>query len=185
MGLGTVIAGTLVALGITGALLVLGASIMVSVAQVDLDSLPSADTLDASVWAWGLGSVAVGSFWGGRTAAMTARALVRRDGALAGLVTGSLLALAGIAGGAGLAVLWPASRAAQLLWIVTAFEGVVLVVAVVGGIRGARSEARSIGLRSISLSRRGEEAGDSYETDFFGGAGLSGGYSRERDRLNG
>jgi hypothetical protein len=162
-----VIAGVVVAVAIGAALVGLGGGIA---ASSNGDPFMSDRTL---VGVWFAAAAAVGAFVGGRTAAAVGRMLARRDGVLAGLVTGSVLAVLGIAAGAWLATAWPASRAAELLWSVTAIETVFLVAAMLGGMSGARAEAKAIGLRSVRPSRRGMVVDSDYERDFFEGASLS------------
>src|SRR5262249_57850884 len=101
--------------------------------------------------------------------------LARRDGALAGLVTGSVLGVLAVAASGWLATEWPASRASELLWSATTLEVVLLVGGIIGGMSGARAEARAIGLRAIRPSRRGMTVDSPYESEVFHGGSLSGG----------
>jgi len=164
-----VLGGLVVAVAIGAALVGLGGGIAASSYG---DPLTSDRTL---MGVWLAAAAAVGAFAGGRTTAAMGRMLARRDGALAGLVTGSALALLSVAGGGWLATEWPASRAAELLFGVTGVVIVVIVAAILGGVSGARAEARAIGLRAVRPSRRGMVVdGDiDYEKDFFDGS-LSG-----------
>jgi len=159
--------GVVVAVAIGAALIGLGGGIAASSYG---DPFTSDRTL---MGAWVAAAAAVAAFVGGRTAAAIGRMLARRDGALAGLVTGSALALVGVAAGGWVATDWPASRAAELLWSVTAIEFVFIVSATLGGISGARAEARAIGLRAVRPSRRGMTVDSDYERDFFDGATIS------------
>ena len=168
LGFGSIAGGVVVAVAIGAALVGLGGGIA---ASSNGDPFTGDRTL---MGVWLAAAAAVGAFAGGRTAAGIGRMLARRDGALAGLVTGSALAILGVAAGGWLATEWPASRAAELLWSVTAVEVVFLVAGILGGISGARAEARAIGLRAVRPSRRGMAVEGDYERDFFDGASLSG-----------
>lgn len=167
IGLGPVVAGAVASLAVTTLLLLVGAAVAAGSGDLDAHTL-AAEGRAVAIWV--VSAAAIGAFIGGRTAAMACRALVRRDGALGGFVTGSLLALLALAGGSQLALLWPAERAAEFLWALALLELAILLAATIGGVRGARSEARAIGLRTV---RRRPDDRESYERDFFGGASLS------------
>jgi hypothetical protein len=167
VGLGPVFAGAVASLAVTTLLLLVGAAVGAGSGELDAHTLAAEGP---AVAIWVVAAAAVGAFVGGRTAAMACRALVRRDGALGGFITGSLFALLALAGGSQLALLWPAERAADFLWGMAILELAILVGATIGGMRGARSEARAIGLRTV---RRRPEDRETYERDFFGGASLS------------
>lgn len=164
--MGAVVAGTIVSLAVTAVLLLVGGGLQASTGVLDFPNLVGEATLAGS---WILGSAAIGAFLGGKMAAVSSRALVRRDGALGGLVTGSLITLLTMAGAWFAASFWPADRPADFLWALISLDVTILVAATVGGARGARSEARAIGLRSV----RAPDDSDIYERDFFGGASLS------------
>jgi hypothetical protein len=177
VGFGSVCAGVVVALAFSAMLVALGAALAGSTIGLDPETLV-ANRTGVGVW---LGvALALGAFLGGRSAAVSARLMVRRDGALAGMVTWGLLVILVVA----LAAAWSAAapgiaarvaaRPLELLWAIFAGQLITLLAAVLGGVAGARAEARSIGLRSVHVAKRGfVTAPDSYERDFFGSASLS------------
>ena len=137
---------------------------------------------EGAAWALGIGSgICLGTFIGGRFAAINARAVVRRDGQLAGLLTWALLVLIALVGcGIAVAVKRPslpgAAVASAILWRVVFGLFAALVSSMLGGARGARAEARAIGLRAVrpptfrpyaSAKATPEEDLDAYERGFF------------------
>jgi hypothetical protein len=168
IGLGAVVAGVAVALATSTMLSLFGAVALAGPAGVTPGPI-----VDNSA-AVGLGlalAVAIGASLGGRVTAMVGRALVRRDGALAGILCGSVLALVLLVAAVWAAGLWPAGDAATLLAGVAALELVALLTSLLGGISGARSEAQTVGLRTVRVARRASK--EAYEQDFFSGESLS------------
>jgi hypothetical protein len=169
VGLVSIGSGTIVAVAVTGALgCGIAAAAVASGADLTVDTLRS-QTLAVGLL---LGVVlAVGAFLGGRVAAVTLRALVRRDGVIVGLVTGSAIAILVLIGAAAVAGVWPASRAADLLGAIAGAEIVCIFAGMIGGARGARSEARYVGLKTVHVAKRGfsTSSAESYERDFFEG----------------
>ncbi len=167
VGLGAVACGALVALATAAALGTAIAAAFASGNDLTIEALQ----LQAPVVAAAAAIVlALGAFVGGRVTAIISRALLRRDGVIAGLVTGSLLGALLLAGGAGLAPVWPVSGAPALLWALAVAQAIALVCGMLGGARGARSEARAVGLRAVH--RAGATSADSYEREFFSGDSL-------------
>src|SRR5215470_4536485 len=123
VGIGSAVAGAVVALALTAFCVLVGLALLASEGPLDFANFATDNAVAA---AWVAVSVAVGTFIGARTAAMSAHAMARRDGALNGLVTGSFLSLLALAGACFLAVYWPASRAAELLWGAAGLELIIL-----------------------------------------------------------
>ncbi len=122
-----------------------------------------------------------GAYVAGRLAAAASRSVVRRDGALHGLVAGASTLVAGVAtlivlASAALAVhdvigyridldgIPDATFAAAVL-----VAGVIMLIAGVrGGIAGARAEAKASGILRVRVARRPADASaGAYERDFF------------------
>src|SRR5687767_9015823 len=91
VGIGSACAGVLVSLALSASFLVLGAALAHQFLGLDSASLMIHRDI---VGIWICVALAIGAFFGGRAAAVSARLLVRRDGALAGLVTWALFAVA-------------------------------------------------------------------------------------------
>jgi hypothetical protein len=172
IALSAVVSGTLLAIACLALVVLIGAAVFASAALEGV-SLGSHRGL---VWAIGIGAAtALGSFIGARFAAINARAVVRRDGLLAGLLTWALLVLAvALALGITIAVkrpTWPALPAlSAYLWNSVFTLAGALLAALLGGVRGARSEARAIGLRSVKtpvFTPYHQVDLDAYERGFF------------------
>src|SRR5262245_22409521 len=105
VSLNAVASGALLAVAATVAAVLVGAATVASAAA----SGYRVGGHDGAAWAIGIGSgICLGTFIGGRFAAINARAVVRRDGMLAGLFTWALLVLiAAIACGIAAAVKRP------------------------------------------------------------------------------
>jgi hypothetical protein len=122
-----------------------------------------------------LGVIALSTFFGGRFAASDGRALVSRDGALHGAVTWAALTVLVAAGGLASLFLGWASAVSEpaevktLAWAFLTAEGVALLAAVLGGVRGAKAEARAIGLVDIRPGDEYEDQSDPavYERRFY------------------
>lgn len=182
VGFGSVFAGVLVSLAISAMLVALGVALAGSF-SIGLD--PGSFLAHRELIAlWLIAALVAGAFLGGRSAAVSARLIVRRDGALAGLLAWALLAIVLVAVGTAWAAANPtlAWRLSEDLgavaWAAFATLAVGLVAALLGGVAGARAEAKSIGLRTVHVAKRGfVTAPDSYERDFFGSASLSSSHS--------
>jgi hypothetical protein len=168
VGLGAVACGTLVALAVAGGLACAGAAAVASSEDLSYELALSQAALVGTSLSIFLGFAA---FLGGRVTAVVCRALVRRDGAVAGLVTGSVLGLLLMAAGGGVAALWPARDAATLLGSVSAGVAIALLGGMLGGVSGARAEARAVGLRQVYVPKR--TTAESYEREFFAEDSLS------------
>ena len=177
VGFGSVCSGVVVVLAVAAMLTALGGALAGTSFGLDVDTLLGyRDTV--AIW---LGaSLAIGAYLGGRSAAVSSRLMLRRDGALAGLVTWGLFTLVVL----GLLAAWIsaspsiawrlAPQVEGALWALFATMAITLVASLVGGMAGARSEARSIGLRSVHVAKRGfDVAPAAYERDFFGSSSLS------------
>jgi hypothetical protein len=174
---GSVCSGVVVALAVSAMLAALGGALAGSTFGLEVDAfLAHRDT----VAIWLCGALAIGAFLGGRSAAVSSRTMMRRDGALAGLVTWGLLTVVLVAIGAawmstspGLA--WRfAPQLEDALWAAFATMAIMLAGALAGGVAGARAEARSIGLRTVHVAKRGfDTSADAYERDFFGSSSMS------------
>ena len=163
VGLGSVVVGTLVALGV-GALLG-GAGVAIIVSIVGLGERDALIGLAVAV-------AAIAAFAAGRFAAVDSRSITRRDGALVGFVTWAMLS--GLAGVTTVAIgTWAWARnwfdvaaaarradAPTVLWGAVLTLVLMLGAAVLGGIRGARSEAKAIGLRGVYSPDRLDEVED-------------------------
>ena len=151
VALSAVVSGALLALASGVVAVLVGAATLATAAKYGHRLGGSSGTS----WALGIGfGICFGTFIGGRFAAITARAVVRRDGLLAGLLTWALLVLIGVvASGIAVAVRRPALPEAailsELLWRVVFVLFGALLAALFGGARGARAEARAIGLRAV------------------------------------
>jgi hypothetical protein len=143
--------GTLLAIACTAAAFFVGAAVSVRAAENGYSLGP----WSGRAWVIGIGaSIAFGAFVGGRFAAVNARAVVRRDGLLGGLFTWALVMLiAGVSLVVWYAVKrppWPELPVLRAFLWNTVFIGLAtLLAALVGGMRGARAEARAIGLRAV------------------------------------
>jgi hypothetical protein len=161
--LGSVIVGTLVALGIAAFLGGVGLAIIVSTV-----GLEGRDPLIAL----GVGIAAIAAFAAGRFAAIDSRSLTRRDGALVGFVTWAMLS--GLVGVTSVAIgtwAWAngwfdvaaaATRAdaPTVLWGAVLMLALMLGAAILGGVRGARSEAKAIGLLGVYSPDRIDDVED-------------------------
>lgn len=177
VGVGSAFTGMLVSLAVSATLLLLGAALAYQFLGLDSASLMvHANTV--AIWIGA--ALAIGAFFGGRSAAVSARLLVRRDGTLAGLVAWALFVVALLA----VLAIWIAAAPdaawrfqpmlGTALWGLTVILGVTFVASLVGGASGARAEAKSIGLHSVHVAKRGFATNpDAYERDFFASSSLS------------
>lgn len=177
VGFGSVCAGVVVSLAFSAMLVALGAAVAGSSIGLDPDSLLARRV---AVAGWLGAALVAGAFLGGRSAAVSARLMVRRDGALAGLLAWALLSLVlltlvGAWAAANPTLAWRLSPwIGDVAWAAFATLALCLGAAILGGVAGARAEARSIGLRTVHVAKRGfVTAPDSYERDFFGSSSLS------------
>jgi hypothetical protein len=177
VGVGSACAGVLVGLAVSATLLVLGAALSYQFLGLDSNSLMVHGNV---VGGWICAALAIGAFFGGRSAAVSARLLVRRDGMLAGLVTWALFVVALLAVvatwiAAAPEVAWRFQPMLGIaLWGLTLILGLTFVASLVGGAAGARAEARSIGLTTVHVAKRGfVTTPDAYERDFFASSSLS------------
>jgi hypothetical protein len=171
-GLGAVVAGVAVALATSSMLILPGAAWLAGPAGVTADPVVANSAVIGLAIAL---AVAVGAYSGGRVTAVVGRALLRRDGVLAGLLCGSCLALLLLGAGGWAAQFWPASDASTLLVALAVAEFVALAASVLGGIGGARSEAAAVGVKTIHVAKRGLKtvSREAYEQEFFSGESLS------------
>jgi hypothetical protein len=163
VGLGSVIVGTLVALGIAALLGAVGLAIVVS--TVGLEDRDPLIAMAAAI-------AAIAAFAAGRFAAIDSRSLTRRDGALVGFVTWAMLS--GIIGVTSVAIgTWAWAKgwfdaaaaatradAPTLLWGAVLMLVLLLGAAILGGVRGARSEAKAIGLLAVYSPDRVDDVED-------------------------
>ncbi len=164
--LGSIIVGLVAVLGVTAVLVTLGVAVLLATTGVD-----AAEARGAAI-AWGAGAGAIGAFVGARFAAVDARAVTRRDGAIHGFITwaawAGLFALAAVGVGlwawamGGLDVASAARRPETVaaLWGALIAHAAMLVAAIAGGIRGARAEAHAIGLRAVHAPESWDEVDD-------------------------
>ena len=122
-----------------------------------------------------LGIIAVSAFFGGRFAASDGRALLARDGAIHGICTWAVLTVLVAVGGIASVFLGYAAEVSDpaevkmMAWSFLAAEGVCLLAAVFGGVRGAKAEARAIGLVDVRPGDEYEDPSDPavYERRFY------------------
>ncbi|HKA88654.1 MAG TPA: hypothetical protein VKE22_13380 [Haliangiales bacterium] len=153
--LGSIIVGLVATLGVTAVLVALGVAVLLATIGTE------APEARGAAIAWAAGAGAIGAFVGGRLAAVDARAVTRRDGAIHGFITwaawSGLAALVAVGVGmwawamGGFDVASAARRPDTLdaLWGALVAHAAMFVGAIWGGVRGARAEARAIGLLAI------------------------------------
>jgi hypothetical protein len=170
--------GVIVAVALTAVVIVLGAAIATSTGGT---SLALVYERPWAVYSWLIGALAIGSFFGGRTAAASARVVTRREAALAalfvwGAITLVVLAVGAIWIGAAPRLAW--ELAPLLDWgLWTLFVGQIasLGAALAGGVIGAHAEARARAPEATRLARRSAvfSSPQSYERDFFNSSSTS------------
>lgn len=169
------IVGLVITVGVTATLSALGLALFLALGGVD-----SAEARGGAI-AWLAAAGAIATFIGGRFAAVDARAMTARDGAMHGFVLWA--AWAGVCVVTATAIaMWSwsvggfdaraATRSPELvqgLWGALLAHAAMLLAAIVGGMRGARAEARAIGLRGVYPPERWDEVDDpaSFERKFL------------------
>jgi hypothetical protein len=178
VGAVAVAGGVAVAVALTATLIVLGSALAMSTGGATLEGVYERPE---AAYVWLIGSLVVGSFVGGRSAASASRLVTRREAALAGLFVWAAITLVVL----GIGALWIAAapriawELAPLLdwglWTLFVAQIASLGATIAGGITSAHAEARSRGKATVKVARRGAvfSSPQSYEQDFFGNASLS------------
>jgi hypothetical protein len=143
--------GALAASAIGSVLMAIGAAAFLSLAATDRFD-PRWLLYGAIAWA-GI-SLSVSAYCAGRLAAVNGRTHTERDGAMHGLVAWAVLDAIALAVAAGVALTRPEMvEVLPALWAFVGAQLVTLGCALLGGVHGARGEARRIGLVAVRPKR--------------------------------